>query len=385
MSVINEVFLAKWGWKVLTKEPSLWLDVIQVKYLRGRDFLLIEPSRGDSWIWRAILRSRDRLKIRACLQPYREAVIEVWQDPWVPTLPDFRPRPRLKVYTDNSPSPTQNPKLRLTLNCGMPSGRQRYTRAISFCGGESLIIYCQHGRNFKRCSSWQILRAPYAKGNPRLLSTCFGNVITGCVLTIQFPSADEFMLFASLCLEAIWRECNSIIHGNEGQGIDSLIRSLLVNLASYTITPSNERATSSVLLSCWLPPPSQWIKINVDVAIRDVFAVGAAVARDDRSTFLALRTSQLLNPDPLLSEANAMLLGFKLARDHRFKNIMRRLRPEFSSIVVSFIPRSSNFCAHNLAAWASVFNVTGNVRITDVPPGICQDSTQWSYCLRFCL
>ncbi|PON79957.1 hypothetical protein PanWU01x14_004070 [Parasponia andersonii] len=109
-------------------------------------------------------------------------------------------------------------------------------------------------------------------------------------------------------------------------------------------------------------------------AVRDVFAVGAAVAvaRDDRSTFLALRTSQLLNPDPLLSEANSMLLGFQLARDHRFRNVivesdclhlvtcwndgteepwnvkhildqMRRLRPDFSSIVVSSIPRSCNF------------------------------------------
>lgn len=46
-------------------------------------------------VWKAILKRRDILSLGAFLQPYHGAIIDIWNDPWFPSLPRFRPRPRV--------------------------------------------------------------------------------------------------------------------------------------------------------------------------------------------------------------------------------------------------------------------------------------------------
>ncbi|PON79187.1 hypothetical protein PanWU01x14_013030, partial [Parasponia andersonii] len=62
---------SKWGWRVWAEESSLWLEIVKVKYLRGDEFRLVQPKRGDLLVWKAILKWRDILSLGACLQPKR--------------------------------------------------------------------------------------------------------------------------------------------------------------------------------------------------------------------------------------------------------------------------------------------------------------------------
>ncbi|PON68502.1 hypothetical protein PanWU01x14_094730, partial [Parasponia andersonii] len=80
MQLVNEVFLAKWGWKCLNQEKSLWLELVQSKYLRGNEFQFMEAGRGDSWIWKVILKIREILKMGACRRLRHGSVIDVWND-----------------------------------------------------------------------------------------------------------------------------------------------------------------------------------------------------------------------------------------------------------------------------------------------------------------
>ncbi|PON85597.1 hypothetical protein TorRG33x02_185990 [Trema orientale] len=98
----DDVFLAKWGWKCLNHEKSLWGKLVQSKYLRGNDFELVEAGKKDSWLWKAVLRSRDLLKLGACRWVQRGGVLDVWDDPWIPTIVGFKPRPRDPALTSQS-------------------------------------------------------------------------------------------------------------------------------------------------------------------------------------------------------------------------------------------------------------------------------------------
>ncbi|PON85146.1 hypothetical protein TorRG33x02_189900 [Trema orientale] len=89
--IMNDVFLAKWGWKVLIEEKSLWFEVVRAKYLQGNDFTLVESKKSDSWIWKVILRTRPLLNLGACRTVWPGAVIDVWTDPWIPSIKGFRP------------------------------------------------------------------------------------------------------------------------------------------------------------------------------------------------------------------------------------------------------------------------------------------------------
>ncbi|PON40301.1 Ribonuclease H-like domain containing protein [Trema orientale] len=74
--------------------------------------------------------------------------------------------------------------------------------------------------------------------------------------------------------------------------------------------------------TCWEPPPTLWIKIYVDAAVRAEEAAGAAVARDKQGMILALIAALFPHPDPVMVEAALMLLGLQLARDYAWSSVV---------------------------------------------------------------
>jgi hypothetical protein len=55
----------------------------------------------------------------------------------------------------------------------------------------------------------------------------------------------------------------------------------------------------------WEPPPLGFFKVNFDVAIRQTFAVAAAVLQDHFEKVLAVNTLKLPPMDALMGEAHA--------------------------------------------------------------------------------
>ncbi|PON93451.1 hypothetical protein TorRG33x02_107290 [Trema orientale] len=138
---------------------------------------------------------------------------------------------------------------------------------------------------------------------------------------MEHPHAHEFLLMAALITEAIWKETNSVIHRGVPSQIETIVRSIQAAFNAYNLALScNQPARQT----CREPPPSPWIKINVDAAVRTTESAGAAVARDHLGRILALKTELSHNPEPMLAETSAMLLGLQLARDNYL------LHPSFS-------------------------------------------------------
>ncbi|PON54003.1 hypothetical protein TorRG33x02_303660 [Trema orientale] len=67
--------------------------MVKAKYLKGRSFLSVQGRKSDSWLWRAVLKHRDLIKLGACLSVGPNSCINAWEDPWVPFLDGFVPNP----------------------------------------------------------------------------------------------------------------------------------------------------------------------------------------------------------------------------------------------------------------------------------------------------
>jgi hypothetical protein len=133
------------------------------------------------------------------------------------------------------------------------------------------------------------------------------------------------------------------------------------------------------------------VKGNFDVAVRDSFAVVAAVISDSSSNIIMAATQKLLLTDPLIGEASAALLASQLALSsgfdtlflegdallvilaintpslfpsRNFSNIVSDIRlglSSFQSWNILKVSHSANFRAHALAKWAASYLVFGSI------------------------
>lgn len=72
----------------------------------------------------------------------------------------------------------------------------------------------------------------------------------------------------------------------------------------------------------WTPPGLGQIKVNFDVAVRESFAVGAAVLRDSQGRIVGACVNQIQVAGPLEGEAAAAQIGVEEAIRRGFKNII---------------------------------------------------------------
>lgn len=53
----------------------------------------ITAQPNASWIWKSIMQMKEYLKIEMCYMVGNGEQISVREDPWIPSLPDYKPTP----------------------------------------------------------------------------------------------------------------------------------------------------------------------------------------------------------------------------------------------------------------------------------------------------
>uniref|UniRef100_A0A2N9FKX2 RNase H type-1 domain-containing protein n=1 Tax=Fagus sylvatica TaxID=28930 RepID=A0A2N9FKX2_FAGSY len=91
----NEAMIAKLAWWVLSERDSFCVKVLRAKYKVGNHWLRDSPASSASFSWRGIERSRNLLAQAACRLVGSGESILVWEQPWIPDLPNFKPQPRV--------------------------------------------------------------------------------------------------------------------------------------------------------------------------------------------------------------------------------------------------------------------------------------------------
>lgn len=89
---INQAFVAKLGWQLLSAHENTWTSLFRAKYLKGLRFQdLPHCPQSASWIMRGIWLYRDILLRNVCYQIGHRSELSIFDDPWVPHLIGFRP------------------------------------------------------------------------------------------------------------------------------------------------------------------------------------------------------------------------------------------------------------------------------------------------------
>lgn len=85
--------LAKLGWMVTLNKDSLYVKVLLGIYSHNSDWLKGGKQRRASRRWKEIESTRDIINNRACYMVGDVLSINVWEDPWIPWIENFKPKP----------------------------------------------------------------------------------------------------------------------------------------------------------------------------------------------------------------------------------------------------------------------------------------------------
>ncbi len=91
----NEAMITKLAWWVLSKRDSLCVKVLRAKYKVSSNWISSRNSKSASISWRGVESVKPLLATGACKVVGSRGNTLVWEDNWVPDLPDLKPKPRI--------------------------------------------------------------------------------------------------------------------------------------------------------------------------------------------------------------------------------------------------------------------------------------------------
>uniref|UniRef100_A0A803MT14 Uncharacterized protein n=1 Tax=Chenopodium quinoa TaxID=63459 RepID=A0A803MT14_CHEQI len=98
----NKALLAKQAWRVFTNAQFLMSKVLEGKYFPSINFLEARLNYNASFTWKSICAARNLVLKRARKVVGSGGSINIWKDPWVSGLPNFKVWSRREVDSEDS-------------------------------------------------------------------------------------------------------------------------------------------------------------------------------------------------------------------------------------------------------------------------------------------
>ncbi|KAF4360130.1 hypothetical protein G4B88_018402 [Cannabis sativa] len=197
---------------------------------------------------------------------------------------------------------------------------------------------------------------------------------------------------------------NKLLHNSVKLGmaeaIQQVCRLFQDHKSSSHVTPRKERIITTT--------PEDWIACFMDITTAPDHAFGAAVFRDCNNRLQTAFSSRLHVTDPTLAEATMLVIAANYAAKNNLHKVLffcdnspvvqyfnssipdnyhqklagaaDRFRSNvhpLESFKLCHIPRSQNFCAHNMAKWAKLHNVTGDIDLGAIEVGVFSNEEEW--------
>ncbi|KAF4380870.1 hypothetical protein G4B88_028243 [Cannabis sativa] len=203
----------------------------------------------------------------------------------------------------------------------------------------------------------------------------------------------EFLLGALCTFDIIWKARNKLLHNSVKLGMAEAIQ----QLSCYAAKGKNYHY-----------PPEDWIACFTDITTAPDHAFGAAVFRDCNNRLQTTFSSRLHVTDPTLAEATMLVIAANYAAKNNLHKVLffcdnspvvqyfnssipdnyhqklagaaDRFRSNvhpLESFKLCHISRSQNFCAHNMAKWAKLQNVTGDIDLGAIEVGVFSNEEEW--------
>uniref|UniRef100_A0A803NHF6 Reverse transcriptase domain-containing protein n=1 Tax=Cannabis sativa TaxID=3483 RepID=A0A803NHF6_CANSA len=304
---MNRAFLAKWGWNILNGSQSLCCRVLTAKYLRGKEFLNCASKSSDSWFGKNVIKSRTILEKGACKIVADGRETRIWEDPWIPHLKDFKPKPR-------------------TSNTGV------HTFVADLISSDGRWDVHKHNSLFDRVTVLAILRGGIPSGlgqesgfgHLKRMGISPANLLISLSRWRELPNVFWLLPFWNklwnskvlerhkvlwLCILSNALPLRSVINkrfhieevrcplcGREEETVEHLFLTCDIALHVWLSSPWDLRATifpvpAPCLEQCWSPPPQGWIKLNCDVRVGLDSMCLAAMARNHLGEVVKVHTA----------------------------------------------------------------------------------------------
>uniref|UniRef100_A0A2N9HS98 Reverse transcriptase domain-containing protein n=1 Tax=Fagus sylvatica TaxID=28930 RepID=A0A2N9HS98_FAGSY len=270
---------------------------------------------------------------------------------------------------------------------------------------EHLFIECPFARIAWYLSPWPIR---FNVISPLSISEWIKLILNPADL-LGCPKEEErhLTLFAAICCDMIWMKRNEATRKPEKVEPAKLAAQIKLNYTNH-FQAREFQAQTRFQFSGWDPPPPPSVKINFDAALLNGKASVAAVCRNHCGTILFIWADQVVCSNPLIAEAQAALLASTKAVELGFhsvylegdalnviqaivefpndvfwtiSNIARDISLLLSSIDFwhsSYVPRSCNSTAHNIAKWALFCNASGTIPISSLPAHVLAEVAEGS-------
>ncbi|XP_060968697.1 uncharacterized protein LOC115720552 [Cannabis sativa] len=354
---INQAFLMKWAWKVLSDKQSLWQKFMEAKYLKTSSFLDLDIKPTDSLLWKAILRTRTHLE-KGLYRKIRDGnLTSIWFDSWVPggTL---QPTPKhnatfgMSMVSNFISQGRWNESLirqwfqeddaKPILNITLPNTPCEDTwlwlpennGTFSIKSAYKIVKNLENMAHGDR--KWRIIWGARIHERLKMFwwKTISNGLLTKDRLCYILPTIDpncslcngemetSLHLFwqcgATIIFESIWRERNNLSHGGSPTPIGSILQH--INLRIQEISEDSKPQVAE--LKAWLPPPPGWVMCNTDVSIGKLQAAVAAVFRNETGAITNCFTFRLAVREPLLGKTMTLCKGTEEVAKQGFRKVI---------------------------------------------------------------
>ncbi|KAM6600072.1 hypothetical protein CsatA_019681 [Cannabis sativa] len=180
----------------------------------------------------------------------------------------------------------------------------------------------------------------------------------------------EIMVIALCVMEAMWKERNSIVHGQSKNSIWQVLSNINRKIMEQLHVVSNEVED----FCAWSPPPESWLCCNCDIACDDEGMVVATVVHDDQGRIVTIKTERSHLTDPLIGEAVVVCMAAELMIEKKVAQLCKG----FQNWEIGHVPRRCNFMAHNIAKWARETSVTGITLCNELNHEVLNDYVEWN-------
>ncbi|KAF4395706.1 hypothetical protein G4B88_013480 [Cannabis sativa] len=215
----------------------------------------------------------------------------------------------------------------------------------------------------------------------------------------------EFLLGALCTFDIIWKVRNKLLHNSVKLGMAEAIQQVCRLFQDHKSTSHATLRKERIITT----PPEDWIACFTDITTAPDHAFGAAVFRDCNNRLRTAFSSRLHVTDPTLAEATMLVIAANYAAKNNLHNVLffcdnspvvqyfnssipdnyhqklagaaDRFRSNvhpLESFKLCHIPRSQNFCAHNMAKWAKLHNVTGDIDLGAIEVGVFSNEEEWN-------
>ena len=94
----NQALLAKLAWWLLAGKDCLCINLLQAKYKVRNNWLNHKESSSISLVWKSLEGIKQLIAQGTCIMIGSGDFVCIWEDPWIPNHPNFRPNLREHAF-----------------------------------------------------------------------------------------------------------------------------------------------------------------------------------------------------------------------------------------------------------------------------------------------